>query len=149
MIREPDGEDGFGVALTRRGALKHVTRAVLAAALAPLVSCRGEADPSAATAPPAADNEVLLSQLEGVSRLVVTVRGEPIEIVRAADGFVARSFLCPHFGCRLAWREESGRYECPCHLGMFDREGRVISGPSTLPMRRVPVRVARDRIVLG
>jgi len=37
--------------------------------------------------------------------------------------------LCPHLGCPVAWVMEDGRFRCPCHGGVFDRDGTHVSGP--------------------
>lgn len=43
--------------------------------------------------------------------------------------FRALSTQCPHLGCKAHWEEGAQRFRCPCHEGIFDKEGRAISGP--------------------
>lgn len=81
---------------------------------------------------------------------VVLMRGEdPIEIQRTESGIVARSLLCTHFGCTVHWSNETQRYECPCHDGLFDAEGRVLMGPPSRPLDRLPVTVQDDVVLVG
>lgn len=60
----------------------------------------------------------------------------------------ALSASCTHLGCRVSWNAGADRFECPCHKGAYDREGRVISGPPPAPLPPVSARVdlARDEV---
>lgn len=41
------------------------------------------------------------------------------------------SSTCTHLACNVIWREEENFFECPCHSGRFDADGRPIAGPPT------------------
>jgi Rieske Fe-S protein len=92
---------------------------------------------------------VPLASLDSAGRLEVEYAGQPAEVVRTASGLVAHSLLCSHFGCRVQWRAEARRYDCPCHGGAFDREGRPVAGPPTRPLRTLPIEVAGRDILVG
>jgi len=47
----------------------------------------------------------------------------------AASAFQAFSSTCPHLGCKVKWVAEDQQFFCPCHRGVFDADGRAISGP--------------------
>ena len=64
-----------------------------------------------------------------------------IYIDREGDGYRALSATCTHLGCRVSWIAESKQFKCPCHGGVYDRDGRVVSGPPPAPMTRVNVRL--------
>jgi nitrite reductase/ring-hydroxylating ferredoxin subunit len=60
--------------------------------------------------------------------------GERIAIARqgegeTADDFIALSSTCPHLGCQVHWEGHNDRFFCPCHNGVFDPQGKGISGP--------------------
>ncbi len=60
--------------------------------------------------------------------------GSPVSITRrghqgAADDFIALSSTCPHLGCQVHWEAQNKRFFCPCHNGVFNPEGKAISGP--------------------
>jgi cytochrome b6-f complex iron-sulfur subunit len=55
---------------------------------------------------------------------------------------------CPHLGCRVPFCESSGRFECPCHASIFNRQGEYISGPSPRGMDAFPVRVVEGDILV-
>jgi Rieske Fe-S protein len=62
-------------------------------------------------------------------------------IDRNGDGFHALSAVCQHLGCRVNWDDGTQQFRCPCHGGVYDREGRVVAGPPPRPLERLAVRV--------
>lgn len=60
---------------------------------------------------------------------------------REGDGYRALSATCTHLGCRVSWQADKNQFRCPCHGGVFDREGRVVSGPPPTPLQRLNVRL--------
>lgn len=60
--------------------------------------------------------------------------------------FTAFSINCTHLGCPVRWLPDADLFMCPCHGGVFYRDGRVASGPPGRALARYPVRV-RDRAV--
>ncbi len=121
--------------MRRRDSLALLGPAVLATA------CRRAA--------PDARARVALAHLPVGGRAVVSYAGEPVEVTRHADAVTARSLLCTHFGCRVAWDRRKERYRCPCHEGWFDATGRPVAGPPVRPLRTVPVVVEGDTALVG
>lgn len=99
--------------------------------------------------PKPTDVAILLSEIEGGRRVLVVVRGNPVEVSRAGYSVVARSLLCTHSGCVVKWREDRGEYICPCHEGVYDADGGVIAGPPPKPLPTLPVRISGDRAYVG
>jgi menaquinol-cytochrome c reductase iron-sulfur subunit len=62
------------------------------------------------------------------------------------ERFVAFSVYCTHTGCPVRWLEQAGLFICPCHGGVFRRDGEVAAGPPTRPLARYPVRIADGRV---
>jgi Rieske Fe-S protein len=62
-------------------------------------------------------------------------------IDREGSGYRALSAICQHLGCRVHWDDGKQQFLCPCHGGVYDREGRVVAGPPPRPLDRIPVRV--------
>lgn len=85
--------------------------------------------------------EMFIGTLDGIppgsSMTVRDPLGEEIAITRMAGrenedlggSFRALSTKCPHLGCKAYWEAGQQRFRCPCHDGIFDKEGRAISGP--------------------
>ena len=72
--------------------------------------------------------------------------------VLTEDGrnYIVMSNICTHLGCRIRWIADKGQFFCPCHNGIFDKNGAVISGPPPKPLNRFEVKVEKDEIfVLG
>lgn len=62
-------------------------------------------------------------------------------IDREGDGYRALSATCAHLGCRVKWDDTKKQFLCPCHGGVYDREGRVLAGPPPAPLERYAVRM--------
>ena len=87
---------------------------------------------------------VPLADLPEGKRLVVKVGTTPVELRRVGETIVARSLLCTHQGCVVAWQEEIQQYKCPCQGAWFDINGQVISGPTTKPLVEFPVTIVEN-----
>lgn len=59
---------------------------------------------------------------------------------------VVLSRTCTHLGCPVKWKEQSRTFRCPCHDGVFDEKGAVVSGPPRAPLLRLECRLAGDVI---
>ncbi len=44
-------------------------------------------------------------------------------------GIVALSDICPHLGCKVHYAADQGKFLCPCHGGVFEKDGTAIAGP--------------------
>ena len=65
----------------------------------------------------------------GTVRSFVDQRGRALLLVAADGKLRAFDTRCPHLGCQVHWRPEGGQFVCPCHQGVFDRNGVAIAGP--------------------
>jgi menaquinol-cytochrome c reductase iron-sulfur subunit len=64
--------------------------------------------------------------------------------------FVAMSNICTHLGCRVRWIAEQEEFFCPCHNGVYSKDGKVVSGPPPRPLDQYQVKVEDDQVyVLG
>lgn len=70
--------------------------------------------------------------------------------VLTPDGrdFIAMSNICTHLGCRVRWLADQGSFFCPCHNGVFDAQGAVVSGPPPRPLDRYEVKVDGGQILV-
>ncbi len=60
--------------------------------------------------------------------------------------YIAMSNICTHLGCRVHWVADKEQFYCPCHNGVYDKYGNVVSGPPPRPLDRYPVNVEGDEI---
>jgi cytochrome b6-f complex iron-sulfur subunit len=63
-------------------------------------------------------------------------------------GFLALWHRCTHLGCTVPWREEEGRFNCPCHSSIFNVVGEVISGPAPRPMDIFPIEMSDGQLLV-
>jgi Rieske Fe-S protein len=132
---EPTASEGGD----RRGFLKNVSRAAMAAGL--VGGYGGFVAVAGRYLYPASSDEVMWQFVTEVAGIKVgaAIRyrgpsGETINITRRArngeaDDFIALSSTCPHLGCQVRWEEQNHRFFCPCHGGVFDPSGRATAGP--------------------
>jgi menaquinol-cytochrome c reductase iron-sulfur subunit len=48
---------------------------------------------------------------------------------------------CTHLGCPYRWDPTGQQFLCPCHSGVYNKAGVVVSGPPPRPLDRYGVRV--------
>jgi len=69
---------------------------------------------------------------EEISAYVLTQNGQDFEVM---------SNICTHLGCRVRWIADDDRFYCPCHNGVFAKDGSVVSGPPPRPLDRFDSKV--------
>ena len=62
------------------------------------------------------------------------------------DKFIAFSVNCTHMGCPVRWLQKAELFMCPCHGGVYYKDGTVAAGPPPKPLVRFEVRVANGRV---
>lgn len=70
--------------------------------------------------------------------------------VETSDGkeFSVFDPRCTHLGCPFSWDEEKKQFLCPCHGGVFDAGGAVVSGPPPRPLDRYDCKVVNGRLMI-
>ncbi len=62
------------------------------------------------------------------------------------DSFTAFAVNCTHLGCPVRWLPEAGLFMCPCHGGVYYRDGNVAAGPPPRALVRYPVRIHAGQV---
>ncbi|HEB62187.1 MAG TPA: ubiquinol-cytochrome c reductase iron-sulfur subunit [Bacteroidetes bacterium] len=66
----------------------------------------------------------------GESKEMTDLRGKNFLLIRTGKNKVkALSTTCTHLGCTVYWQQDKNRFYCPCHQGVFNPDGEVVSGP--------------------
>jgi cytochrome b6-f complex iron-sulfur subunit len=52
-----------------------------------------------------------------------------------------------HRGCQV--EAADGHLVCPCHGSEYDNDGRILKGPTELPLIRFPVEADAENIYVG
>jgi cytochrome b6-f complex iron-sulfur subunit len=85
----------------------------------------------------------------GGSKEVVFNNTPCVVINRPDRGFIVLSRVCTHLGCLVDYQKEKNILLCPCHGGIYDPSGSVVSGPPPKPLQQFPLRVQGDSIIIG
>lgn len=64
------------------------------------------------------------------------------------DNFKAFAVNCSHLGCPVRWEEGAQLFMCPCHGGVYYRDGSVAAGPPPRPLTEYKVRVRNKQVQL-
>ena len=62
------------------------------------------------------------------------------------DTFTAFSANCTHLGCPVRWEADAHLFMCPCHGGVYYKDGSVAAGPPPKPLVKYPVRINKTAI---
>lgn len=106
-------------------------------------------------APPAGEaqaKQISLKKTDVPSGTAKTIlfNNQPVFVINRPDkGFVAISRVCTHLGCLVDYEGNKNRLLCPCHAGVYDLEGNVVSGPPPKALPRIPIKVEGENIVVG
>jgi menaquinol-cytochrome c reductase iron-sulfur subunit len=57
------------------------------------------------------------------------------------EAYEAFAINCSHLGCPVRWQENSSLFLCPCHGGVYYKDGTVASGPPPKPLTKYLVRI--------
>jgi menaquinol-cytochrome c reductase iron-sulfur subunit len=89
------------------------------------------------------------SRQDGWRRLT---EARTVWVTAEEDGqFTVLNGRCTHLGCAYSWRtdgEYAGKFFCPCHDGVYDKQGTVLGGPPPRPLDRLEARVDGDELVV-
>lgn len=62
--------------------------------------------------------------------------------------FIAFAINCSHLGCPVRWLKDAELFMCPCHGGVYYKDGTVAAGPPPKPLSRYAVRVQSGEVQL-
>lgn len=100
----------------------------------------------------AVGKRLVLSKKEipvGAAKEIVFNNTPGVVINRLDRGYIALSRVCTHLGCLVDYQKDKKRLLCPCHAGIYDLSGNVVSGPPPKPLQQFPVKVEGDSIIIG
>jgi Rieske Fe-S protein len=64
------------------------------------------------------------------------------------DQFQVFAINCMHLGCPVRWFPQSGLFMCPCHGGVYYRDGARASGPPERGLVEYPWKLERGQIII-
>lgn len=78
----------------------------------------------------------------------INLGGKPVFVVRLEEGYRVFSGVCTHLGCIVRWEENKGRFYCPCHQGIFNKQGEVTGGPPPRPLDEYQVELDNNLVFI-
>jgi Rieske Fe-S protein len=103
--------------------------------------------------PEAAVNEASagkVSDFKPNSGKIVRFGSRPVILIRSGEAeWRAFSATCTHLNCTVQYQEASRQIWCACHNGLYDLNGRVVSGPPPRPLEEYAVHVRGEEVVLS
>ena len=92
----------------------------------------------------------LISDFPKSSSKIVRFGRKPIIVIRKESGdFKALEATCTHLDCNVQFKSETEKIWCACHNGLYDIEGKNISGPPPKPLAQFKVDIAREKIIVS
>jgi menaquinol-cytochrome c reductase iron-sulfur subunit len=87
-----------------------------------------------------------VSRSDGYSQVVDRT---VVYLVRTGDQSVrALHSTCTHLGCRTSYDRKTKLIVCPCHGGVFDVQGHVVSGPPPAPLPALSTRIEDGQVLV-
>jgi len=81
-----------------------------------------------------------------------TLESRSVWVLRTSENEVTVfNGRCTHLGCAYNWKEsgkEADHFVCPCHDGVFTKEGEVVAGPPPRPLDTLPVEIRDGTVVI-
>src|SRR5664280_57032 len=91
-----------------------------------------------------------LAELKPNSAKIFRFGSRPGLLIMNSDGtYRALSATCTHLGCTVQYRSDLRQVWCACHNGIYDLNGRNVSGPPPRPLDVFDVHVRGDEIVVS
>jgi cytochrome b6-f complex iron-sulfur subunit len=128
--------------MKRRDFLKNTTTILSATALAQILS---ECSKEQVAAKPAANfsidlNDPKYSSLQTVGAVLLV--NNVFIVCTAQSAYIALSRVCTHQGCSVNYNSSGKNFVCPCHGGVYNINGKVVSGPPPAPLAQYQVMVS-------
>lgn len=90
-----------------------------------------------------------LAEFQLNSSKILRFGRHPVLLIRDKIGNLkAFSARCTHLDCNVQYKDDTEQIWCACHNGIYDMEGRNVSGPPPRPLQRYTVSVVDEKIVI-
>jgi Rieske Fe-S protein len=93
--------------------------------------------------------EVPLDKLIAGQAQYAEFQGLQLIVLSTDQGPQVFSASCPHLGCSVTWDAGDSMFHCPCHGAVFDAEGKVVRGPVSEPLAKIPFEVKDGKLVVA
>jgi len=91
-----------------------------------------------------------VGELKPNSAKIFRFGSRPGLLLMTAEGeYSAFSAVCTHLSCTVQYRGDLHQIWCACHNGLYDLNGRNVSGPPPRPLDVFQVHVRGDEVVVS
>ncbi len=91
-----------------------------------------------------------VAELKPNSSKIFRFGSRPGLLILNNDGtYTAMSATCTHLGCTVQYRNDLRQVWCACHNGIYDLNGRNVSGPPPRPLDKFEVHLRGDDVVVS
>lgn len=91
-----------------------------------------------------------VAELRPNSSKIFRFGNRPGLLILNNDGsYTAMSATCTHLGCTVQYRNDLRQVWCACHNGIYDLNGRNVSGPPPRPLDKFDVHLRGDEVVVS
>lgn len=74
---------------------------------------------------------------------------KPVIVIKTGNNeYKALSASCTHLDCIVQYKQDTKQIFCACHNGIYDLNGRNVSGPPPKPLEEFDVKVIKDEIIV-
>ncbi|MDA3862166.1 MAG: Rieske (2Fe-2S) protein [Melioribacteraceae bacterium] len=81
-----------------------------------------------------------VAEFKNNSSKIVKFGRTPVILIRTVDGnFKALEATCTHLDCLVQYKNDTQQILCACHNGIYDLQGRNVSGPPPKPLNEYVV----------
>lgn len=81
-----------------------------------------------------------LKEISNDTGCLIDHDGKRLAIYKDINGKIhALNPTCTHAGCIVNWNMTEKSWDCPCHGGRFDIEGKVVSGPPRNDLQKIEI----------
>ena len=68
-----------------------------------------------------------------------SVSSNGVVVANSGGTYIAVAQACTHNGCSIGYNAGNNTFVCPCHNGVYDTSGNVVSGPPPAPVKKYSV----------
>ncbi|MGD8519716.1 MAG: Rieske (2Fe-2S) protein [Desulfobacterales bacterium] len=82
--------------------------------------------------------------------VTLKIKSKEVLFIRDTDTTVrALDPTCTHKGCKVAFKKEDNKIECPCHQSAFDPEGKLLRGPASRDLKNYGARLEENQVIFS
>lgn len=94
-------------------------------------------------------NLTLATSLAASGGWVLVTASKVLIVNMGGNTYNALTSICTHQQCDKDWTFANNVFTCTCHNSRFDRNGAVVNGPATQPLRTYPTSVSGTTLTVN